>query len=59
MKQIQTTINRILRFDANSVDKADKIQETHTYLLNQRRRFVAEAPIGFKPRTSSDFFLNN
>lgn len=59
MKQIQTIINRLSRRDKITTGKDHKLALTNAYLASQRRRFVADAPIGFKPRSSSDYFLQN
>lgn len=59
MKQIQKLLKRTIRTERTGLDKDQKILQTSHYLAIKRRRFVAETPIGFKPRSSSDFFLQN
>lgn len=59
MKQIQILLKRVSRGPRLSMDKGQKVALTNAYLAGQRRRFVAETPIDFKPRSGSDYFLQN
>jgi|694.fasta_scaffold40304_9 hypothetical protein len=56
MKQIQKII-KTLRYSEGVVNKKNNINETRKYLENNRRQYVASAPVGFKSRSGSDFFL--
>lgn len=59
MKQIQRTISKILRTNNLHTSKSQRLKENESYLVSRRRQFIAEAPIGFKPRSNSDYFLQN
>ena len=56
MKQIQKII-KTLRHSEGVLNKKNSIDETRKYLENNRRQYVASAPVGFKSRSGSDFFL--
>jgi hypothetical protein len=56
MKQIQKIIKTI-RFSELSTKKSNKTNDTRRYLVDSRRQYVAAAPVGFKSRSGSDFFL--
>ncbi len=59
MKQIQIIFKRLSRRHKITSEKEQKVALTNAYLVSHRRRFVADTPIGFKPRSSSDYFLQN
>jgi hypothetical protein len=56
VKQIQKLIKTIKSSEFIS-EKREKIEDTNRYLYNNRRRYVADTPAGFKSRSGSDFFL--
>jgi hypothetical protein len=56
MKQIQKII-KTLRYSDNSLKNKSKSVDTKKYLIDSRRQYVSAAPVGFKSRTGSDFFL--
>ena len=56
MKQIQKII-KTLRYSDNNLKKKSKSIDTKRYLVDSRRQYVSAAPVGFKSRTGSDFFL--
>jgi hypothetical protein len=56
MKQIQKII-KTLRYSESVVNKKNNNAETRRYLESNRRQYVASAPVGFKSRSGSDFFL--
>jgi hypothetical protein len=59
MKQIQIIFKRLARRHKVISEKEQKVALTNAYLISHRRRFVADAPMGFKSRSSSDYFLQN
>ena len=56
MKQIQKII-KTLRYSENVMRKKNKADDTRRYLIDNRRQYVSAAPVGFKSRSGSDFFL--
>jgi hypothetical protein len=56
VKQIQKIIRTIKSSEFIS-DKKDKIEDTNRYLYDARRQYVSSAPVGFKSRAGSDFFM--
>jgi len=56
MKQIQKII-KTLRYSESVVNKKNNNAETRRYLESNRRQYVPSAPVGFKSRSGSDFFL--
>jgi hypothetical protein len=41
------------------VEKRVKIEQTNAYLAQRRSYSVPQAPMGFKPRTTSAYFFSN
>ena len=56
MKQIQKII-KTLRYSESAMRKKNKADDTRRYLIDSRRQYVSAAPVGFKSRSGSDFFL--
>ena len=56
MKQIQKIIKTV-RYTDFIFSKESKLEDTKRFLQDGRRQYVASAPAGFKPRSSSDFFM--
>jgi hypothetical protein len=56
MKQIQKIIKTV-RYTDFIFSKESKLEDTKRFLQDSRRQYVASAPAGFKPRSSSDFFM--
>ncbi|MCX6806216.1 MAG: hypothetical protein WCP56_02205 [Candidatus Saccharibacteria bacterium] len=56
MKKIQKIINSFKYSDSTSRKQIKSI-DTKKYLVDSRRQYVSAAPVGFKSRSGSEFFL--
>ena len=56
MKQIQKIIKTI-RYSEFVSKKKNKSDDVKRHLVDSRRQYIATAPVGFKSRSGSDFFL--
>ncbi|MCX6804805.1 MAG: hypothetical protein NT111_02215 [Patescibacteria group bacterium] len=56
MKQIQKFLSTVRNFNFIA-NKRSKLDSTSSYLASKRGGYMEPIPVGFKSRTSSDFFL--